>query len=877
MAGHMTGSFCSQIHCNMRSYKKVFFMKREMRKLLSAVIFCVSIALSSSVGAIDNGSKTCLADKGVAEFPIIIAKNASEVTRVNAATLASCLQKMSGATFTVETGDGSTGIVFGRQEDFQNLPKRFDSNPADRKRTEEYLLHSHPKGVILVGASDLAAQNAMWDFLGRQGYRQYFPGPAWEIIPAIPRIAVRFDEVQRPSYLMRSIWYSGGDYPENRNKLEDWYQKNRMKSGLYINAGHSYESFIIHNKEAFLKHPEYYALVNGKRQGAKLNIANPDLRKLFVEAALEQLRAKPEQISVSADPSDGGGWDESAEGKAIGSPSNQAILLANDVAMAVEKEFHGRYVGMYAYNQHAEPPTIKVQPNIFVLVTTGFRGTLLSMKDQMEGWKKQGASLGIRDYLSYAAANNDIPASCIGFMFTGFARKLKDYHDWGACLYSGESGANWGINGFLYYAMSRLLWDFNDTGFMDGLKDEFITNCFGPVSNDIRPYYEALSPTGNPILGSDFFHRQYASIEAARARKPGEVIESRLDALAVYVRYLELYKKYADASDSNRVQAAREMFSHLYRARFHSANSAYAIIRDIPKRDRTLQAALTDAEKKSIRSGVPLWEKRASYERYEILAMSAEGVKNNHKLDFKTVSFSKDLVPAASMLSGETASTPGVAGGQYGKSILYYTWAEKPDSEWHINVICSESEVRGKPFKIRPRIELWTKNEAMEGPVAVAEADIESGQSGNLVLKSPHTGLHWIVVSGARSQKLELDPGKPWTLTSSSDITEQSQSAAAVSTLYFYVPRGTSIIGGHFPGRGELFAPNGQKVKSFNNGGYMKIDVPKGMDGHLWKLANLRGGSFQLFTVPPYFAASTRDLLLPREVVEKDRLATNTK
>jgi hypothetical protein len=48
-------------------------------------------------------------------------------------------------------------------------------------------------------------------------------------------------------------------------------------------------------------------------------------------------------------------------------------------------------------------------------------------------------------------------------------------------------------------------------------------------------------------------------VEAARAKKPGEAVDARLDALAVYVRYLELYKKYAAASDSNRVQVAREV------------------------------------------------------------------------------------------------------------------------------------------------------------------------------------------------------------------------------------------------------------------------------------------------------------------------------
>jgi hypothetical protein len=725
----------------------------------------------------------------------------------------------------------------------------------------------------------------MWDFLGRQGYRQYFPGPAWEIIPSVPRLAVRYDEIQKPDYVMRSIWFGFGTYPERRTLYSDWCRKNRMESGFHINAGHTYGGIIVKNKEIFLKHPEYLALVGGERKGAKFNVANPDLRKLVVECKLAELRAHPEQISVSMDPSDGGGWDESEEAKTIGSPSNQAITLANAVAEAMEKEFPRCFIGLYAYYQHSEPPTIKVHPNIFILVATQFRMTFLSMKDQMEGWQKQGATLGIRDYLS--TINYDVPARCTArFPTHKTVERFKDYHDWGARLYSAEAGENWGINGFLYYTVAHLLWDVNDAGFADRIRDEFISNCFGPVANEIRPYYEALSPAGSPVLEPGFFHQLYASIEAARAKKPGEAIDARLDDLTLYVRYLEFYKAYADASGAARQQAVREMFSHLYRARFHSSNNAYAIIRDISGRDRSL--VWTDEERKSFGRGVPLWEiqapleentspalslwePRAPYERNEILAMSTDGVKNNPKLDFKTVSFSQDLVPAAPILTVEITNTPGLIGGQAMHNILYYTWAERAGSEWHVKVTCG-TDPNGKPYdKLRPRVELWAAKEAEGKPVSVAEFDIESGKTGDLVVKSPHNGLHWVILSGARWQKIELDPGKPWTVTSSSDIPCLSQGVAETSTLYFYVPKGTSVIGGHFTGRGTLINPEGKAVKNFDKDGYVKIDVPEGMDGHLWKVKDLRGSNFLLLTVPPYFAPSPKDLLLPLEVVESEK------
>ncbi len=159
----------------------------------------------------------------------------------------------------------------------------------------------------------------------------------------------------------------------------------------------------------------------------------------------------------------------------------------------------------------------------------------------------------------------------------------------------------------------------------------------------------------------------------------------------------------------------------------------------------------------------------------------------------------------------------------------------------------------------------------MDEPVDTAEMYIKNGNTGEFVLKSPHKGLHWIILSGARWQKLELDPSKPWTVTSLSDTPSPSQSVASTSTLYFYVPKGIKLIGGYFKGRATLINPKGKAVKKLRNPGYIKLDVPQGMDGRLWKVANLRGGAFLLLTVPPYFAASPKDLLLPSEVVEKDK------
>ena len=59
-----------------------------------------------------------LAADGKALAPIVISKEASPATRAVAEELAQYLQRISGASFSVQTGDGSRGIVLGTLAQF---------------------------------------------------------------------------------------------------------------------------------------------------------------------------------------------------------------------------------------------------------------------------------------------------------------------------------------------------------------------------------------------------------------------------------------------------------------------------------------------------------------------------------------------------------------------------------------------------------------------------------------------------------------------------------------------------------------------------------------------------------------------------------------
>ena len=100
----------------------------------------------------------------------------------------------------------------------------------------------------------------------------------------------------------------------------------------------------------------------------KFCVSNPGLRALVVEHAKRLV--KPGTDSVSMDPSDGDHWCQCEFCAAMGGVSNRVLTLANEVAEAIKPV----RVGMYAYNKHSAPPSIKVHPGVIVNATTAFIG-----------------------------------------------------------------------------------------------------------------------------------------------------------------------------------------------------------------------------------------------------------------------------------------------------------------------------------------------------------------------------------------------------------------------------------------------------------------------------------------------------------------------
>jgi hypothetical protein len=814
-----------------------------------------------------------LAARGKTLQSVVTGRGASQRTEAAATSLASYLSRITGAEFKVSTGDGSRGLAVGLAGDFPGQPfagRRAKPEPTER---EDSLLKTHAEGVYLLGATELAVEHAVWDFLYRLGYRQFFPGDRWEVVPRIPELSVALDVEESPDYVARRIWYGFGAWDYNAEPYRDWCARNRATSGIELKTGHAYGGIIRALQTAFDEHPEFYALVDGRRNvsgQAKLCIGNPQLRRLVVEFALGQFDRDPASDSVSMDPSDGGGWCECQRCAELGSLSDRALLLANEVAAAVKDKHPGKLVGMYAYNYHSPPPSIKPHPQVVVSVATAFLKGGLTLEEIIDGWSERGTTLGIREYYSVNTWDRDMPGATRGSNLDYLKRTIPEFHRRGARFMSAESSDNWGPNGLGYYLAARMLWDVDEAQRAGALVDDFLSRSFGPAKEPMGEFYRQLDGSGPHLVFDDQLGRMFRALEQARSIADAPEIRGRIDDLVLYARYVDLYHRYATSEGESRQAGFERLIRHAYRMRGTMLVHTKALYRDLVRRDKTV--SIPPGAQWNVPEEKNPWKSSEPFDERQLASFLEEGIERYPltTLDFQPVEYSDDLVPASKLSLPEV--NPGELGpGRHEQE--FFTFVEELPGTIELQItggLIAHYRDRGNV-----RVELWKVGGASqtgkrETLVAQDRSVPPDGIERTVKLIAGEAGLYKIVVhDGGDRTRVTWPAGQRMTVISSVDTPINAHYASWM--LYFYVPKGTKVIGFHGGGHGEIHDSAGRPLFWLNGrqANFYSVAVPEGQDGKLWRIRSGRG-PVRLLTVPPCFARSACELLLPREVVESD-------
>jgi hypothetical protein len=787
-----------------------------------------------------------LARGGRALLPIVAAPEA----RAAADELAGMLQRITGASF--------------ERSDTVPLASRSISLTLSPELSgEAYVLATHPAGLRLTGATPRAIEHAVWDLLHRVGYRQFFPGEIWEVVPKIEALSIAIDARESPSYESRRIWFGHGPWGYNVAPFADWQKKNRLGGNVVLSTGHAYAKIIRKNQSAFHAHPEYLGLIGGERKSTKLCVSNPGLRSLVVEYAKKHFRDDPAADSVALDPSDGGGWCECEQCRKLGPITDRAVLLANTVA----GEVGGKLVGMYAYNQHAPPPSIRVAPNVVVNVATAYLTGGATVEGLLEGWKRQGARVGIREYFSVNAWDRDLPGRARASSTEYIATSISRFHSLGARYFSAESGDNWGPCGLGYYLASRILWDVREGARVEALREDFLSRAFGPAKAPMDAFYAAIDGKNEPLLSDDLIARLYGSLAEARKLVTGraarpcaalggrqaracegdneaadQAILRRLDALALYARYVELYRAYDASRREARQPAFMAVLEHAYRMRTTSLVHAKALHRSLPKKDRTV--AVPKEQK---------WSE-ALHAAPEIAAFVAGGLKTHAQADFHVTRFEEELVPLSATSSGAAQAI--TTRGELELSAVFADPA-KPLALTVTSGMFGPERTLGKAY-----IELRRDGEK------VASFDVPQDKKPHVVsLRAPKAGTYRIVIrENKRGASLEWPFGAPVAIVSGEGTPADFHGRW---NGWFYVPRGTKVVGGYSGGVGFVRDASGRVLLELPvKPDHFRVEVPAGQDGKLWRFEKSAGIRL-LMTVPPYLFRAQAEAIVPRSLSTK--------
>ena len=205
-----------------------------------------------------------LAENGKALATIEIAPEASVATRSVAKEMASYLERISGAPFEVTNTPGAGArIVLGRNNEF---PAYKYGDKLRGNGQEAFLMRTEGDRVLLLGVTDRAASHAAYAFLEKLGVRWFFPTKEWEIVPSKEysdgqlRRSAKPRHAAPPRHLVRQHEHAAT--PANHLRI-DWMRHNRMKTD---GPSTSHSWIGLDPKKDFEEHPEWFALVKGKRQ-----------------------------------------------------------------------------------------------------------------------------------------------------------------------------------------------------------------------------------------------------------------------------------------------------------------------------------------------------------------------------------------------------------------------------------------------------------------------------------------------------------------------------------------------------------------------------------------------------------------------------------
>ena len=403
-------------------------------------------------------------------------------------------------------------------KDSRNPPPIGPRNPW--RRTE--LINNELKLAALHDQGTLCGVYAFLEEFG--GIRFYWPGEDGIVLQPVDELKLpEIDMTRSPRFSYRYPWFCLFEKDKD-NAL--WFHRAGFGGHAPVVIIHSF-NFIKHHQQ---EHPEFWALVNGKRAFTNECVAdghghlclnNPDLLKTWCDDIRKYFDANPDIEVYPIVPNDGltricecpqCQADLRPQAASNGVFSYHIWKFVNAVAREIRKTHPNRYIGCLAYEKYWQPPEeIDFEPNVAVMICHS-RSSMTDEKTSenfwngVNAWSKKSGRLYFWDwYLNHWPPTDFLPIfypqtiereirkMAANPKFCGEFIESENFG--GAFPFGHERIGMPGMQHLNLYLTAKLLW--NPQLSVKAILDEYYKLFYGPAEAPMRGFWEMAEAVRN--------------------------------------------------------------------------------------------------------------------------------------------------------------------------------------------------------------------------------------------------------------------------------------------------------------------------------------------------------------------------------------------
>jgi hypothetical protein len=457
-----------------------------------------------------------LTNNGESGYKIVICRTASEIVKHAVAEFRMYLKQISDADIPIITDDQPLGrqeIIVGDSDHLKQVKASIDFH---RLGSDGFTTCTGDEYLVMAGGSDQGTLYAVYSFLEKYlGCRWYSSKVSH--IPRKSEITIdQINDTQIPSLKFREVYYADAMDPAfaARQKLNgnaSIIQNGKLAREKHRGWGtwcHTFYTFVPPDKY-FAEHPEYFSLINGKREPvSQLCVTNPDVFKITLAELKKRIQENPEDHYWDVSQNDRHSNCTCPKCQAVDerevTPMGSVLEFVNKIA----SEFPDKTISTLSYQYTRRPPA-KIRPaeNVSIMLCSiecNRSEAILtdplsaSFRSDVQDWSEICDKVFIWDYVVQFSnlvspfPNLRVLQPNVQFFVANnaqgmFAQGNREVHGEFAHLRA--------------YLLAKLLWDPDCD--VNKIMDDFLSGYYGAAGRLIREYidlmHDELEKSGKPL------------------------------------------------------------------------------------------------------------------------------------------------------------------------------------------------------------------------------------------------------------------------------------------------------------------------------------------------------------------------------------------